>query len=163
MTENFPVVHDVHTDTPSVLLKLPASHTKHEDGDVAPRAGEYLPVLHTEQNVAPVTSEYFPGGQSTQRGKHDTTLNSPVEQEHEEPFCCPSKHGLLLLPRSRVDGTLKRLNSADPEHVAVPLMFADPAAIASSLALAVRLPAREIRSTPVISRFEADTVPCSVK
>ena len=61
MTENFPVVHDVHTDAPSVLLKLPASHTKHEDGDVAPRVGKYLPVLHAEHNVAPVNSEYFPG------------------------------------------------------------------------------------------------------
>jgi hypothetical protein len=60
LTENFPVVHDVHTDTPSALLKLPASHAKYEDEDVAPRVGKYLPVLHAEQDVAPVTSEYFP-------------------------------------------------------------------------------------------------------
>jgi hypothetical protein len=93
-----------------------------------------------------------------QRGKHDTLLYSPVEHEHEEPLYCPSKQGVLLEPSSSVVCTLKRLDSEAPEHVDVSLMFADP----SSIALAVRLPAREIRSTPLISKVEADTVPCSI-
>ena len=64
-------------------------------------------------------------------------------------------------PSSSVVFALTRIEHDAPQHVTEPPMFTDPAAIGLT-APAVRLPAREIRSTPLISRVEADTVPCSI-